>query len=61
MCAIGAEEEVEADFDFGGAWRLAVGGGILCGLRREFVLEPGFLDFEIGACELVVEIECYIW
>jgi hypothetical protein len=48
--AVGANEEVEGDFFLG--WGRGRGG---------VVGEPGEVAAKIGACELVVEVEGYVW
>ena len=60
---VGADEEVEIYADFGGSFGSALFGGVL-GMICSFgtlLFEPGRLLLEIGACELVVEMQGYIW
>lgn len=66
--AIGADEEVEVYLFFWGALVVGLGSGWLSGVLRVVglrgvrrVFEPGGVVFEVGACELVVEVEGDIW
>ena len=60
--AISADEEVEIYGDFCGSFGGELFGGVL-GMIRSFgtlLFEPGCLLVEIGACELVVEMQGYV-
>ena len=61
--AVGTDEEVEFYGDFCGSLWGELFGGVLGMIRlfRPLLFEPGYLLVEIGACELVVEMQGYIW
>ena len=68
MCTVSPYEKIEIDLDF--CWSVLdhftapILGGILRVVRQFVItdmLEPCGLLVEVGACELVVEMQCGVW